>query len=353
MSSKLLDELEKGFLTIYLYDPKLVFGYYEDETESLNSFIRKCKSYITKNYRRFADMYFFDSSLSGKLSSNVTKDIVNIDDDFLLKIRTIGFRVSFSSIPVFGPGNNILGNKLLNLLGLFMKDLEFSMSVIDMSCPYVAEYVLRMYDYSFDDFNIMPSVEKIRKVCYDNCLSEDNFLRIANGNPYLFSEICKFILNNESEHEKVSSFWPDLLRSLHLRQPIMEVLSSAESIWAILNFPEYKTKRVSKIKKLSYLKRAVVLSAVIKSGNADKRTVRMVRSDSSLRSSFIATKCLFDYRYMYQDDFWKDMVVSLCDTRYSIVATYLTKKMPKDLLMYLVGNAYVNKDILFERYNEK
>ena len=161
-------------------------------------------------------------------------------------------------------------------------------------------------------------------------------------------ESCKSIIENADED--FMSIWYTKLRDLSDKiDACRKVISSVESVWAYSDIVGYKRARLSDLNNMPYTKRATTMAAIIMSGNADGKIVRKARSDNSFSTSLFCIKALFEYRYMYDDKFWRDLLSNLYDSRHKDVVNFLCLNVPKDLLFFLLGNTHADKDILFKR----
>lgn len=76
---------------------------------------------------------------------------------------------------------------------------------------------------------------------------------------------------------------------------------------------------------------------LIKLGLLDNKMARRIRSDSSGELSQIVLQFLFEQRYKYTDDDFKNLITQFIDTKHKWVARFISLNMPLHLVPFLMG----------------
>ena len=342
-----LDTIEKSFIALYLSDSRAVFYYYPDLKNDWYSFEREAnifsKAFLLSKNGHSRHPLKIDEIMSIEKSDQED----SLTDDFLLKARTIGFRV------LFGSSFYLCATKsAMNSFKDFYKEFDYISNKIDLSSYEVLSICLKSYRMFCDNYNYDSKVIGLRKRLISMKNQNSLIIESCNRDKQIFMETCKAAIETGDE-DIVLSLYNNVKQLLPKIAVSRDVVSSTESLWAYVNIEEYFKNRVSSLSSLPYGERASVMSAVVMSGNANKKIMRKIRSEQSYSASLYCVKIFFEYKYMYSNKDWDNLALNLFDSRHMDVVDFLCRSTPKNLLFYLLSNNYSNKDLLFKRMHEK
>ena len=107
----------------------------------------------------------------------------------------------------------------------------------------------------------------------------------------------------------------------------------------------------SSVKSKNSIERASKYSAYILTGNADKKFMRKMRSESSSFCSSYALRTLIENRELYEDNYL-ELISQFNDSKYPVVVRLLEFGSPSENLVGLLGNNLVDKNRVFKRINK-
>lgn len=346
--------LERSFVFVYIFDKDCYRYYDQNLLKDYPNLDKIMRSYITSNYEMLSESFSYEdcnydnSSYISGLQSCISTLNIEIPDDFIRRIRSMGLRFSAGNVSYIVSSPDSFAFKEVKLLA---DNIDIVVDNINIEDPYSLDTIIEILN-TFGGSE--STVEKVKSCAYlfkDLALKPKRYMSLYKKNPMLFDYICKSIIKDNNVED--ASKFPELLKSMYKNNDFTErVAASAESIWAYFNFDEYKKIRFSKVKSFDYRKRAIVYSAIILSGRANRSIARAIRSDGSKFTSYFCAQCLIKSRDMYSKNEWQGMLSQMCDSRYIEVIRILERGVPKEVLPFLVGNTLSNKTLIAKRMSE-